>query len=165
MKTENILIVLCPHRKSLLSEVVLPKSQSFSNISTSTLTFLLPIIFQSLQIAIVYILSRFYDYMQWEGQDKVSLLHIPQTHFLWAQVLGAAAWKAPGTYREELYCLASGWEPGLGGQLSARQKCWQRPLLLFWDSPTCPPPTQARMQTPSRSMHLLPLRCSLGPLD
>ena len=41
---------------------------------------------------------------------------------------GAAAPKASETYGEELNCQASGKE--LEGQLSPRQKCWQRPLFL-----------------------------------
>ena len=40
-----------------------------------------------------------------------------------------AAQKAPGTYGEELNCLASGREPK--GQTPPRKKCWQRPLFLF----------------------------------
>ena len=49
----------------------------------------------------------------------------------------AAGWNAPETYKQEVNCLASGWE--LEGQLSPRQKCWQRPLFLYWDfQPTEP---------------------------
>ena len=38
------------------------------------------------------------------------------------------------TYGKELNCLASGLE--LEGLLSPRQKCWQRPLFLWWVFPT-----------------------------